>query len=64
MLTSFTLDLSQLIELTEDQFYKLCRMHPDYKFERNAKGELLLMSPTGGETGNQNIDLSYQVPGL
>jgi len=63
MLTSFKLDLSQLIELTDDQFYKLCRMHPDYKFERNAKGELLLMSPTGGETGNRNLDLSYQVQG-
>ena len=61
MLTSFKLDLSQLIELTDDQFYKLCRMHRDYKFERNAKGELLLMSPTGGETGERNSSLNGQV---
>lgn len=63
MLTTFKLDLSKFIELTDDQFYQLCRVHPDYKFERNAKGELLIMSPTGGETGNCNADLTFQVQG-
>ncbi|MCC3416029.1 MAG: Uma2 family endonuclease [Microcoleus sp. PH2017_29_MFU_D_A] len=55
------LDLSPWIELTDDQFYELCQHHRDYKFERNAKGELLMVPPTGGETGNRNMDLSYQL---
>ncbi|NJK70133.1 MAG: Uma2 family endonuclease [Microcoleus sp. CSU_2_2] len=55
------LDLSPWIELTDDQFYELCQHHRDYKFERNSKGELLMVLPTGGETGNRNIDLSYQL---
>ena len=55
------LDLSPWIKLTDDQFYELCQHHPDYKFERNAKGELLMVPPTGGETGNRNMDLSYQL---
>lgn len=55
------LDLSPWIELTDEQFYQLCQHHPDYKFERNAKGELLMVPPTGGETGNRNMDLSYQL---
>src|SRR6476661_1295134 len=41
------LDLSPWIKLTDDQFYELCQHHPDYKFERNAKGELLMVPPTG-----------------
>ena len=61
MMTTFKLDLSQLIELTDEQFYKLCQVHPDYKFERNAKGELLIMSPTGGETGERNSSLNGQL---
>lgn len=55
------LDLSPWLELTDDQFYELCQHHRDYKFERNAKGELLIVPPTGGETGNRNMDLSYQL---
>ena len=51
------LDLSPWIKLTDDQFYELCQHHPHYKFERNAKGELLMVPPTGGETGNRNMDL-------
>ena len=27
------------------------RNTPDIKFERNAKGEIVIMPPTGGETG-------------
>ncbi|NJO93675.1 MAG: Uma2 family endonuclease, partial [Hydrococcus sp. RM1_1_31] len=30
---------------------------PEIKFERNAKGEIIIMSPTGGETGNRNAKI-------
>ena len=44
--------------LTENQFYDLCRANPDIKIERTAAGELLFMPPTGGETGNRNIEIA------
>ena len=56
-MNSITIDLNSVIELDEDQFYELCRANPDVKFERNAKGELIIMSPTGGMTGKYNADI-------
>ncbi|MGD1942013.1 MAG: Uma2 family endonuclease [Leptolyngbyaceae cyanobacterium] len=44
--------------LTENQFYDLCRANPEIKIERTAAGELLFMPPTGGETGNRNIEIA------
>lgn len=57
---TLTLDL-QSIELTDEQFYRLCLNNPDLRFERNADGDLLIMPPTGGETGNRNIEIAYQL---
>jgi len=55
------LDLNLIIKLTDEQFFQLCQHHRDYRFERTATGELLIMSPTGGETSNCNIEISYQL---
>lgn len=60
-MSSFTLDLSPIVTLTREQFHKLCAANSDMKLERSAKGELIVMSPTGGETGNRNSDLNFQV---
>lgn len=57
-MNTITLNLRPVIELTDEQFYLLCRKNPDVKFERNAKGELIIMSPTGGETGNHNSEIN------
>lgn len=54
---AYTIDFNPVIRLTDEQFYQLCRANPEIKFERNAKGEVLIMSPTGGETGNRNAEL-------
>ncbi|NER28433.1 MAG: Uma2 family endonuclease [Symploca sp. SIO1C4] len=57
-MTTYTIDLRSVLEMTDDQFYKLCRANPDIKLERNVRGELIIMSPTGGETGNRNIEIA------
>jgi Uma2 family endonuclease len=54
-MTQITLNLNPIIKLTEEQFYQLCRENSDLKLERNAKGELIVMPPTGGETGKSNV---------
>ena len=60
-MTAITLNLDPIIHLDDDQFYQLCQANRDVKFERNTKGELIVMPPTGGETGNRNIELAFQL---
>ncbi|MCY7273786.1 MAG: Uma2 family endonuclease [Phormidesmis sp. CAN_BIN44] len=60
-MNTYTLNLESAIDLTDDQFYQLCRNNPDLKFERTAQGELLIMPPTGGETGRHNSNLIIDV---
>ena len=59
----FSNTLQLTIDLTDEQFWQLCQKNQDLKFERTASGELLIMSPTGGETGNRNIEIAYQIQG-
>ena len=54
-----TLELK--IPLTDEQFFQLCQENPMLRFERTASGELIIMSLTGGETGNRNIELAFQL---
>ncbi|MEO1429757.1 MAG: Uma2 family endonuclease [Cyanobacteria bacterium J06632_19] len=61
LIPSNTLKLT--IDLTDEQFWQLCQKNQESKFERTASGELLIMSPTGGETGNRNIEIAYKLQG-
>ncbi len=54
-----TLELN--IDLTDEQFFQLCQNNRDLRFERTATGELIIMPPTGSETGERNADLTYQL---
>ncbi len=60
-MTGFTLNLDSVVDLTDEQFYKLCRNNRDIQFELSAQGQLIVIPPTGWATGNRNIELSYQV---
>lgn len=48
-------------EVTDEQFEQICLINRDFKFERTSTGKLIVMSPTGGETGNWNSGLTGQV---
>ncbi|MDF2387802.1 Uma2 family endonuclease [Nostoc ellipsosporum NOK] len=60
-MNALTLNLKPALELTDEQFFKLCQANRDLKFERTATGELIIMPPTGGETGNRNGRLNQQL---
>ncbi len=64
-MTTILLDLPKTFEikinLTDEQFWQLCQDNDDLQFERTATGELIIMSPTGSETGKINADLNYQL---
>jgi Uma2 family endonuclease len=45
------------VDFTDAQFDALCQTNKDWKFERTAKGELIIMSPVGGVSGYREADL-------
>ncbi|MBD2296112.1 Uma2 family endonuclease [Anabaena sphaerica FACHB-251] len=49
------------VMMTDDQFFDFCQLNRDYRIERNAVGDLLIMSPTGSETDERNFDLIGQL---
>ncbi|MBD1913479.1 MULTISPECIES: Uma2 family endonuclease [unclassified Leptolyngbya] len=60
-MTALTLKLDSIVRLTDEQFYQLCQDNPELKLERTATGALVIMSPTGGETGKRNSDLNLEL---
>ena len=55
------LKLTPVINLTDDQLFELCQLNRDWRIEYTAQGELIVMPPTGGETGSQNAEITFQV---
>lgn len=53
----YTLNVQPIWQLDDEQFLKLSQANPELKLERTPQGNLIIMSPTGGETGNRNAEL-------
>ena len=49
------------LQVTPKQFDALATANRDLKFERTAKGELIVNPPTGGESGKRNLSISTQL---
>ncbi|MEH2310013.1 MAG: Uma2 family endonuclease [Nostoc sp.] len=60
-MNALTVNLKPALELTDEQFFQICQANRDLKFERAASGELIIMPPTGGETGNKNARITQQL---
>lgn len=56
-----TLDLRPLLRLTHREFEKIAAANRDLRLELTADGELIVMPPTGGNTGRRNADITYQL---
>lgn len=55
------LQLRPVLELTDEQLYGFSQLNRDLRIERNAEGELVIMPPTGGETGRRNAEITVQL---
>jgi Uma2 family endonuclease len=60
LMTAFILNLDA-IQLTDDQFYQLCQDNRDLRLELTSLGELIVMSPVGGESGKTEASLIIDV---
>ena len=61
-MTILPLNLSSLIgKISDRELEVLSRDNPDARLETNSQGQLVFMSPTGGETGDRNLELAFQI---
>ena len=61
-MTPLVLELATAnIHLSEEQFYRLCQVNRELRLERTAEGKLVIMPPTGWETGNRNSKLNQRL---
>jgi Uma2 family endonuclease len=49
------------LRLTPEQFEQVCQANPQAVLELTADGQLIVMTPTGGETGSRNSRLLIQL---
>jgi Uma2 family endonuclease len=49
------------LRLNHEEFEKLCQDNPDRSFELTASGELIVMAPVGGESGNSELELGGEL---
>lgn len=49
------------LTVTPEQFDRLCIDNPDLRLELTADGQLIVMSPVGGESSEKNFDLALEV---
>ncbi|MBX9255037.1 Uma2 family endonuclease [Desmonostoc muscorum CCALA 125] len=49
------------LTVTHEQLVQLALANRDLQLERTATGELIVMAPTGGTTGNKNSDIEGQL---
>ncbi|NEO81230.1 Uma2 family endonuclease [Moorena sp. SIO4G3] len=49
------------LAMDDDQFLEFCQINRELRIERTSAGEIIIMSPTGGVTGNRNFKLIQQL---
>lgn len=54
----YAIKMPESVRLTDDEFFTLCQENRDLRFERNPNGEIIIMSPTGGFTGDKNGEIT------
>ncbi len=61
MMNDLIFNLRPTIELTDEQFLQICQNNRDLRIERTAEGELIIIPPTGWESGNRNSKLTARL---
>lgn len=60
-MNALTLNLPRSLKLTDEEFFELATANRDLRIERTASGDLVIMPPTGGETGKHNANLTTEL---
>ncbi|NET90044.1 MAG: Uma2 family endonuclease [Kamptonema sp. SIO1D9] len=60
-MNNIALTIPENVQLTDEQFYQICQANRYFKLERSAKGELIIMPPTGGNTSRKNSNILLEL---
>ena len=52
---------SRFIQMTEEEFFIFCQEMSNFHIERNADGTILIMEPTGAETGSFDLEVGTEL---
>ena len=55
-----SVEIPKSFRVTDQQFEQLAVVNRDIRLEKASDGELIVMSPTGAETGNRNVELTTE----
>jgi len=55
------LKIRSIAEFTDDMFFDLCQANAQLFLERDKDGNIIVMAPTGSDTGNYNFELSFEL---
>ena len=47
--------------LTDDEFWDFCRQNDEMRIEMTREGDVIIMPPTGSETGERNAEITTQL---
>ncbi len=56
-----TITIPKTFKVSHEQFQQIATVNRDLRLERTATGELIVMPPTGSDTGNRNLDIAGQL---
>ncbi|MCW5959960.1 MAG: Uma2 family endonuclease [Pyrinomonadaceae bacterium] len=48
-------------EFTDDEFWDFCRQNDDLRIEMTKEGDVIIMPPTGANTGERNSEINFQL---
>ncbi|REA58486.1 Uma2 family endonuclease [Dyadobacter luteus] len=55
------LKINSIATFTEDMFFDLCQANSQLLLERDKEGNIIVMAPTGSDTGFYNSDINGQI---
>ena len=47
--------------MTDEEFYEFCLENPELRIERDPNGQIIIMPPSGSETGNRNAEINLEI---
>lgn len=60
-LSKFVLQFRPFVQMNDEQFFDFCQANRDVRIERNKDGEIIIMPPTGANTGERNSEINFQL---
>ena len=60
-LTNMHIMLNEGFQMTEDEFFEFCQENRELKFERTKEGNIIVMTPTGLDTGGRNSEVNFEL---